>query len=94
MRLEGRKADLIRSLIALKRRELEDVCCASHMPVPPQPEVDASVEAQGGAAASAQVTNLEMHLRDTCCMLYISQQRCRQCGGLCPLMLYKSQVSA
>ncbi len=56
MRLEGCKADLIRSLIALKRRELEDVCTACHMPVPPLPEVDASVEAQGGPAASAQVT--------------------------------------
>jgi hypothetical protein len=55
MRLEGRKADLIRGLIALKRRELEEVCLASHMHVPPQPEVDPSRELQGGATASAQV---------------------------------------
>ncbi len=71
MRLEGRKADLTRSLIALKRRELEEVCAACHMPVPPEPEVDIAVEAQGGPAASAKVTVLCTTLRYSLLGVYV-----------------------
>ena len=53
-RLEGRKAALMRHMIALKRRDLEEVCAAAHMLPPPLPPVDTAAEACGGAAASAQ----------------------------------------
>ena len=53
-RLEGRKAALMRHMITLKRRDLEEVCAAAHMLPPPLPPVDAAAEACGGAAASAQ----------------------------------------
>lgn len=53
--MEERKAELIRKMIELKRRELEELCAESHMPVPPLPGVDAPVEVRGQAAISAQV---------------------------------------
>ena len=55
-RLEGRKADLIRKMIDVKRRELEDICTESHMSVPPLPPCEAASDSQ--TAASVQVPAL------------------------------------
>ncbi len=54
-RLEGRKAEMIRKMIDVKRRELEEICTESHMPVPALPSSEAAPESQ--AAASAQVAS-------------------------------------
>ncbi|BDA44904.1 65-kDa microtubule-associated protein 4 [Coccomyxa sp. Obi] len=55
-RLEGRKAEMIRKMIDVKRRELEEICTESHMPVPALPSSGAAPESQ--AAASAQVAEV------------------------------------
>ena len=54
-RLEGRKAEMIRKMIDVKRRELEEICTESHMPVPALPSTGPAPESQ--AAASAQVAH-------------------------------------
>lgn len=51
--LEGRKAELIRKMIDVKRRELEDICTESHMSLPPLPHSEAAPDSH--TAASAQV---------------------------------------
>ena len=53
-RLEGCKAALMRHMIMLKRRDLEEVCATAHMVPAPLPPINAAAEACGGAAASAQ----------------------------------------
>lgn len=53
-RLEGRKAEAMRAVMALKRRELEDICAAARMLPPPPPADVAAADALEGAAASAQ----------------------------------------
>lgn len=55
-RLEGQKAELMRKMIDVKRRELEDICTESHMSVPPLPQCEAASNSQ--TAASAQVPDL------------------------------------
>ncbi|CAL8469353.1 g8894 [Coccomyxa elongata] len=55
-RLEGRKAEMIRKMIDVKRRELEEICTESHMPVPALPASGAAPESQ--AAVSAQVAEV------------------------------------
>ncbi len=52
-RLEGCKAELIRKMIDVKRRELEDICTESHMSLPPLPYSEAAPDSH--TAASAQV---------------------------------------
>ena len=50
-RLEGRKAALMRHLITLKRRDLDEVCAAAHMIPPPMPPTEA---AAAGACGNAR----------------------------------------
>ncbi|EIE21660.1 hypothetical protein COCSUDRAFT_66998 [Coccomyxa subellipsoidea C-169] len=54
--LEGRKAELIRKMIDVKRRELEDICTESHMSLPPLPHSEAAPDSH--TAASAQVAEV------------------------------------
>ncbi len=53
--LHGRKAEAMRSMTQAQRRELEDICVASHMAVPPMPPAPSTEAGLSGAALCDQV---------------------------------------
>lgn len=53
--LHGRKAEAMRAATQAQRRELEDICMASHMAVPPMPHAPSADAALSGAALCTQV---------------------------------------
>lgn len=53
--LHGRKAEAMRAAMQAQRRELEDICAASHMAVPPLPPAPSSEAGLPGAALCGQV---------------------------------------
>ena len=53
--LHGRKAEAMRAAMQAQRRELEDICAASHMAVPPMPPASSAEAGLSGAALCAQV---------------------------------------
>jgi hypothetical protein len=68
-RLEGRKAEAMRGVMALKRAELDSICAAARMPPPPPPADVAAAEGLRGAAASAQAPSRSLL---TCAFMRLS----------------------
>ena len=53
--LHGRKAEAMRAMTQAQHRELEDICTASHMAVPPLPSTPSAEAGLSGAALCDQV---------------------------------------
>ena len=58
--LHGRKAEAMRAMTQAQRRELEDICAASHMAVPPMPPAPSAEAGLSGAALCDQVGSLPL----------------------------------
>ncbi|CAL5229870.1 g13281 [Coccomyxa viridis] len=56
--LHGRKAEAMRAMTQAQHRELEDICTASHMAVPPLPSTPSAEAGLSGAALCDQVAEM------------------------------------